>query len=157
MAKRKTKQKWDIGDLFTIPLLDGSFCVGEVIGYEPEALNSAICAVYAYRINNIPDKAPALSESELVSVQFVTRDALDSGLWEIFSHTSAKFPLDKYIDLEERRNKGFIGTTSCASRGIRQLMNAYYKLLPWDHFFDPHYFDKLLVSPDKKPKDVIYK
>ncbi|EOF4387086.1 Imm26 family immunity protein [Salmonella enterica subsp. enterica] len=156
-VKRRKKQKWDIGDLFTILLSDGSFCVGEVVGYEPKALNSAICAIYDYHISDVPDKAPILSEDELVSVQFVTRDSLDYGMWKIFAHASDEFPLGKYIDLEDRRNKGFIGTSSYGSGSITQLMNAYYKLLPWDHFFDPQYFDKILVSPDKKPRDVIYK
>jgi hypothetical protein len=155
--KKKREQKWDIGYLFTIPLLDGSFCIGEVVGYEPKALNSAICAFYAHRVNEVPKEKPILSENELVSVQFVTRDSLDHGLWNIFFYSSEKFPLDKYIDLEDRRSKGFVGTSSFGSGSIRQLMNAYYKLLPWNHYFNPNYFDELLISPDKKPKDILLK
>ncbi|MBC1807093.1 hypothetical protein HCJ40_08620 [Listeria sp. FSL L7-0993] len=54
MTKRK-KQVWGVGDLFAISLLDGSFCIGRVVGFEPDALNSAICAFYAHRVNGIPE------------------------------------------------------------------------------------------------------
>ena len=30
-------------------------------------------------------------------------------------------------------------------------------LAPWDDWHDPFYLDKLLLSPDKKPKNVILK
>lgn len=28
---------------------------------------------------------------------------------------------------------------------------------PWDDWHDPEYLDKLLISPDKKPENLIYK
>ena len=38
---RKKKQPWKIGDVFLVPLLDtGRFCIGQVIGQEPKAMNS---------------------------------------------------------------------------------------------------------------------
>ena len=81
VKKRRRKQTWDIGDLFTISLADGTYCIGRVVGFEPEALNSAICAFYAHRVDSIPNMELNLSEDELISVLFVTRDLLDSGDW----------------------------------------------------------------------------
>jgi hypothetical protein len=37
---RKKKQAWGIGDIFCIPLTDGTYSIGQVVGQEPEALNS---------------------------------------------------------------------------------------------------------------------
>lgn len=98
-----------------------------------------------------------LSEDELISVLFVTRDLLDSGDWQVFSHCSDEFQLNKYIDLYSLRNEEFIGVSSIGSGIIIKLMKAYYKLGIWDNFYDPNYLDSLLISPDKKPKDVILK
>jgi hypothetical protein len=37
------------------------------------------------------------------------------------------------------------------------FMSAYYRLLPWNIAHDPEYFDKLLISKSKKPKNVLLK
>lgn len=157
MAARKKKQKWNIGDLFTVPLKDHSFSIGRVVGFESEALNSAICAFYAYRVDAVPDNEIILSDDELISVLFVTRDLLDSGDWKIFSSSPNFFDLDKYIHLNYLRENGFIGVKSIGSGLVIELMEAYYKLSPWNDYFDPNYLDSLLLSPDKKPKDIILK
>ncbi|AFI92512.1 hypothetical protein F6Q07_10300 [Pectobacterium parmentieri] len=155
MAARK--KKWNIGDLFTVPLQDHSFSIGRVVGFEPKALNSAICAFYAHHVDAVPDNEIILSDNELISVLFVTRDLLDSGDWKVFSASSNVFHLDKYIDLSSLRSNGFIGVKSIGSGLIIELMNAYYKLSPWNDYFNPNYLDSLILSPDKKPKDVILK
>lgn len=159
VKKRRRKQTWDIGDLFTIPLSDGTFCIGKVVGFEPKALNSAVCAFYAHRVNNIPNSNVELelNDEELISVLFATRDLLDSGDWRVFSHCTDKFFLDKYINLSALRNNGFIGVKSIGSGLIIDLMNAYYILAPWNDYFDPNYLDSLLISPDKKPRNVMLK
>ncbi|MBF2517575.1 Imm26 family immunity protein [Listeria marthii] len=156
MTKRK-KQVWGVGDLFTISLLDGSFCIGRVVGFEPDALNSAICAFYAHRVNEIPEVEPILYENELISLLFVNRDLLDSGDWKVFSMASTEFPINKYIKLDELRRDGFINVTSRGSGIIVSLMNAYYSLVPWNSFHDPNYLDSLLISIDKKPNKVVLK
>jgi len=43
------------------------------------------------------------------------------------------------------------------SANIAEFLNAYYGLVPWDDWADPNYLDKLLISPDKKPKNIIFK
>ena len=37
------------------------------------------------------------------------------------------------------------------------FIKAYFSLAPWDDWHDPEYLDKLLISPDKKPENLIYK
>ncbi|EOF4387085.1 Imm26 family immunity protein [Salmonella enterica subsp. enterica] len=157
MAKRKKKQLWEVGDLFTVPLADGTFCIGKVIDYEPKALNSVICAFYSHRVNKIPDTELKLNDNELISVKFVTRDLLDSGDWKVFSKYSDIFDVEKYLNVKELKGNGFIGAKIIGSGLIIELMNAYYMLSPWNDFFDPNYLDSLLISPDKKPKNVMLK
>ena len=40
---------------------------------------------------------------------------------------------------------------------MADFLSAYHKLLPWNHYHDPEYFDKLLISPDRKPLEVLLK
>ena len=73
----KKKQVWGIGDYFAVPLSDKTFSVGQVVGREPEALNSATCTFFARRLESLPtDLNTALEEHEVVSVLFVTKDLL---------------------------------------------------------------------------------
>ena len=37
------------------------------------------------------------------------------------------------------------------------FMNAFYALHPWDDWYDPEFYDKMLVDKLKKPKHLIYK
>lgn len=157
VKKKRHKQTWDIDDLFTSPLADGTYCIGRVVGFEPDALNSAVCAFYAHRVDSIPNMELNLNEGELISVLFVTRDLLDSGDWQVFTHCTDEFQLNKYIDLYSLRNNGFIGVKSIDSGIIIDLMNAYYILTPWNIYYDPNYFESLLLSPDKKPRNVMLK
>ncbi len=36
-------------------------------------------------------------------------------------------------------------------------LEAYHGLRPWDYYFDPLYFEKLLLDPSKKPAGLVYK
>jgi hypothetical protein len=90
--------------LFTLPLNDGTYGLGQVITYEPQALfsntrkteppasvaganggspgrsfalNSVVCAFFTNRVSE--GDVLLLDQSRLLAVQFVTRDLLDSG------------------------------------------------------------------------------
>ena len=155
MARKK--QAWQEGDYFSIPLADGTFVMAQVLKYEPQALNSVICAIFIEMIEKQPSGAPrSIDENKLISVLFVTRDLLDSGVWFVFGRGPTIDP-QKYIGLEDLRRKGFVGTEIIGSGNVIKLMNAFYGLIPWNSFYDPHYLDKLLVSPDRKPRTVLLK
>jgi hypothetical protein len=38
-----------------------------------------------------------------------------------------------------------------------EFAEAFRGLIPWDDWADPNYLDKLLISPDLKPKKLRYK
>ena len=154
-AKGGKKQTWDVGDCFTLTLCDGSFSVGQVIGYEPEAMNSAICAFYAQRFpNRNVAHCNGLTDDLLVAVLFVTRDLIDSGDWAVGGHEA---PIDayRYFDLIDLKANGFVGLKIIGSGIVIDLMNAYFGLQPWDDFHNRSYLDGLLVSPDRRPANVV--
>jgi hypothetical protein len=155
---RVRKQPWKAGDYFSIPLEDKSFGIGQVISREAGAMmKPPICAIFRRRSNFEPPIVPPdLSDDDVVAVLFVTPDLLDGGVWRVFSEGE---PLDArtyFPDIEARRKRdgGFIGVDIVGSGIVRELLNAYFALSPWDNFYEPDFLDKLLVSPDRKPASV---
>jgi hypothetical protein len=152
----KREQTWKIGDFFSIKLLDGSFSLGQIIGIEPQALNSVICAFYSIRFLSPTEFNGTVADADLVAVLFVTRDLLDTGHWKIL--VSGAFPnASKYLPLSTLRNNGFVGAKIVGSGIVVKLMSAYFGLSPWDAFYRPDFLDSLLVSPDRKPSSVVLK
>jgi len=152
----KKKREWGPGDIFVVPLEDGSYGLGQVISYEEAAMGSAVCAFFSDRRRDIPSHIESPSEEVLIAVLFVTRDLLDSNRWRVISN-GPLLPWGKYLDLKELRRRGFIGVTIVGSFNVTTLMNAYHKLVPWNDFYDPNYLDGLLVSSDRKPANVLLK
>lgn len=154
MAKRK-KQKWGIGDVFLVPLSDKTYTVGQVIGIEKEALNSAICG---FSLVKVEDKQTAFtfSSDDFISVLFVTTDLLDSGDWPIVSNLE---PVNvyNYFDIDRLRAEGFIGVKVTGSGIVIKFMDACFGYYPWNGFYQSNYLDQFLLSPDKKPLSIVLK
>jgi hypothetical protein len=148
---------WKAGDNFLVPLEDGTFGQGQVLGYELHALDSAVCAFSSRRFETSPDSLVPITEPNLIAVLFVTRDLLDRGYWKILSNGPIVVQGQRFLDLEGLRRKGFVGAKCYGSRIVADFLSAYHRLLPWNAYFDPNYLDELLVSPDRKPADVLLK
>lgn len=96
------------GGFFYIQLSDGTFTIGQVVGKEVDALNSAICALFSLRFKSVPkDFDKFLTDDDLIAVLFVTRDLLDSGTWQIFS-SKDPFPTTAYLNVNELRVSGIL-------------------------------------------------
>jgi hypothetical protein len=96
-----------------------------------------------------------LEERNLIAVQFVTPDLLKNGRWAIVDNREVTIDLERHIALDKLQQRGFVGAIIEGSGIIEHFLNAYCGLRPWDDFKDPNYFDKLLVSPSKRPAHVI--
>lgn len=57
MTEKKKRQRPRAGDVFAVPLDDGSHAVGQMLGHEPEALNSFGCAFYDLRSAGAPTRS----------------------------------------------------------------------------------------------------
>lgn len=154
---RSSRHSWEPGDFFALPLADGSSSIGQVVAYEPEALNSALCAFFSRRAVKLPTciSVPPTSD-ELVAILFVTRDLLDAGTWHILGR-GEPLPAAPYIDLDTLRTRRFVGAKVVGSGIAMKLMDAYFGLYPWNGFAQPDYLDKLLISIDRRPRNVLLK
>ena len=96
---------------------------------------------------------------EVVSIQFVTTVALDFhdlDYWPIVGHASV-LDFEPVVDLDGRRARGFIGTNILDAGILMNVLDVCFALATWDFHADPEYFDKILLSPDRKPKKLIHK
>lgn len=153
-----TKQQWKKGDIFTIKLKDNTFVFGQIIAYEPQALNSVICAFYDIRNMNLENISKLdLKKNKIFSILFVTRDLLDSGKWKVITTKNISMPFLWYFKLFKLKKNKMVGTKIIGSGIIEYFINAFYGLDYWNNYKDLYYLDSLLISKNKKPKDVLYK
>ena len=151
------RQKWKVGDLFKIPLADGSASLGHIVAQEREMLNSVTCAFYDAKVpETCPPQAPPLpSDEALIACLFTTHDLLGNGSWTVIGHSSPRVSR-KHLPYEDCRRGGWVGAKMRGSGIVRQFLDAYYRLAPWDDWADPKYLDAFLIDPSKRPKDLIY-
>jgi len=155
--KRGKRQSWSPGDCFIVPLADGSGLLGQVLQAEPGAMNSVSCAFYDQSVDGsaLPGVVSPNPES-LISVLFVTRELIDSGRWRIIGSCPICVPRSLY-PYESLRVKSFVGAKIIGGGIVEKFANAIRGLRAWDDWHNPHYLDGLLISPQKKPANLVYK
>lgn len=154
---RRKRQKWQIGDYFLLTLDNGGFSIGQLIDEFPQALNSIICVFFDVKVKNeeeAQNKIKTLSNKNVISALVITRDSLDWGNWKIIYNCSPLL-VEDFFDKEKL--EAIVGVRIIGSGIVDDFLNAFYGLSPWNLYCEPDYFDKLLISPNKKPKNLIYK
>ena len=151
----RRRQTWKIGDVFLVALKDDSHAVGQIVAQERAILNSVSCAFFATRAeeNDFASMDPMPLE-KLIAVLLVTRDLLDNGVWQVVAQRPVTLPRE-LLPYERLREAGFIGAKVRGSGIVNEFLNAFFGLSPWDDWHDPAYLDEFLISPDKKPDNLI--
>jgi hypothetical protein len=149
-------QSWRVGDVFLVPLIDGKWAVGQVVGREAIALNSASCAFFDAVVRRSNDDLPQdlFSMDNVYSVIFVTRELLDNGKWTIVGNRPVIVERAQ-LPFEQLRSVGFVGAKIVGGGIVNKFVNAFHGLHPWDSLHDPQYFDKLLVPWRSRPEHVV--
>jgi hypothetical protein len=152
MIPKKKRQRHKEGDVFLVPLSDGSYGLGQVLSYEPEALNSVGCAFYDIRIVDGPslDIPAPLPQHRVVSVLLTTKDLLNRAVWPVVTDRAIPTP-DSSRPYEKYRARKMVGATVVGSAIVMGFLNAYHGLEPWNVMFEEDYFDKLLAPGVKRP------
>jgi Protein of unknown function (DUF2750) len=118
-------------------------------------LNSAVCAFYDIRVKpGAGVSADELSADKLISIQFTTPDLLNSGIWALVAQFVPTH-LERMTWLPALEKVDFVGATVRGSGIMMEFLSAFYGLSAWDDYADPAYFDKLLLTQDKKPSRLI--
>src|SRR5690349_13345550 len=118
MAKRP-KQTWEVGDVFLVETKDKMKVLGQIVGREPEVLNSVSCAFFDLRAKNEGELAglSELTVNRVFSILFVTRDLLDNGTWRIIGKSPIGITQDQ-LPYENLRKNGYVGAKVTGSGNV---------------------------------------
>lgn len=148
----KRRLKWFPGDLFAVPLSDGSFGFAQAVAaVESWAVDFALLSVRSPQAE--PLAAPPLRE-DAIAVQATWRTAITGGHWKFVGST------ELVISLEACPNQRLISARE--SRGLKHsdwglledFLSAYHGLFPWNLYsaFD---FDSYLLHGVERPAAAI--
>lgn len=153
----RTKQKWRVGDVFAIQQNDGLWTLGQALDLMMP--NIVSCAFYDIRVGS-PEpigNLALLPGEKLVAVRSVSREQLDYHVWRVVGHLEPQLPRKMWPN-EKYRKRDWVGAEMSDAALAEDFLNAYYGLRPWDEMYDPNYYEKtFLISPEKKPRNLIYK
>jgi hypothetical protein len=140
--KKPSKQKWRIGDILSVPLINKNFAFGQIIGMHSK--NSPILALL-----DIVKAEDVISKEETKNLKFIS--AFNSDGEEINSFTyKILFNCEVLVDPQRVKNKNSIGGATLSS-----IANAYYGLEPWNVMANENYFADFLLPEIPRPKNVI--
>lgn len=149
------KQTWKSGDLFLIRNTDGRFTPGQVIAHEKRTLHSASCAFFDQRVGSIEEgQTLTLELARCFSALLVTPDGLDEAVWPVVGNRPILLP-KKLWPFEELLSKKKMGARVHGSGVVNDFLDAFYGLRPWDNWYKTDFLDEMLLSPEKKPKNLI--
>lgn len=154
MAPRRS-QSFSSGDVFRIQLLDGSCALGQIIEVTKQAMNSVLCGFYDVRAAETEIDRTEIFRRNLISVQFVTPESLKRSSWPVVRHEAVPFDPNEFIPFDELAEKGFVGARIVGSGIMKEFMNAYFGLKPWDDWHDPTFLDSLLAPGAKRPSAIV--
>lgn len=116
-----------VGDIFSVPLDDGSTTIGQVLETRPIVMNSMTCVFYDAKSDD-PESAAAQAPNgyRAISCQFVTRDQFNKGKWrrirnEEPSHPKKDFP---HRDTEE---SSWVGAKVIESGDHQQVPKCFLR------------------------------
>ena len=82
-------KKFESGDIFGVPLPDGSLALGQFLSRERQALNSVGCALFSA---TCPTTGPVPGELTPISALLLTPDLLNKGIWPLLTKREAIVP-----------------------------------------------------------------
>ena len=160
MKKRNKKIPWAIGDIFTIKLNNGKYAIGHVLSQR--MVNTIRIALYDEVIDSLEnaDINNLCKEADLLSLIEVTKEQIDFGAWKLIGNRPTDIPVNRHANEQYRNDDPYldgVGANIKDAAIAEDFMNAFYGMHPWDDWYDPEFYDKMLVDKRKKPLHLIYK
>ena len=163
----RKQQLWQAGDCFLVPLVDGSYGIGQVIAFEhvqpptrkdPSWVNTDYisCICFDAKVQSCAAALKLitkLTKKNIIGATLDDRcrlDWIEPGYWEVFYHTKPLWTNLKF----ENFNRHLAG--------VEKFLNAFYALTFWDSDYGRYRGDWenkiecVLISEDKKPKNLKY-
>jgi hypothetical protein len=156
MKPRRKKTQWQLGDVFAIELNNKKYAIGHVL--DQRMPNTIRIALYDEVLDNLENANLKMlcQDADLISLIEVTKEQIDFGVWKIIGNKTNKIPISRYPN-EQFRNLKWVGSEVLDAAIAEDFINAFYAMHPWDDWYDPEFYDKMLIDKSKKPRHLIYK
>lgn len=160
MKSKRKKVPWVIGDIFAITLNTGKYAIGHILSQRLP--NTIRIALYdeILEMTEGNDINILCRETDLISLIEVTKEQIDFGVWKVIGNKPTDIPISRHANEQYRSPdpyKDGVGSEVLDAAVAEDFMNAFYGLHPWDDWYDPQFYDKMLVDKSKKPAHLIYK
>jgi len=138
--ERPRPKKWKVGDVFCIPLRDGSFAYGQVLAQD---YRTPTCSLFELRTEQMQRDWQVVPKSRIITILHLGPELLDKGIWVVLGNQ----PVSADPDSGPGGRQGQIGCRSFGANKLVQLAEAYHGLIPWNSFYKQDYLDELLMEP----------
>ena len=145
------RQVAKVGDVFWVPIGADAYVLGQIVEIEKAVLNSICCALFDQK--SIEPEMENFDLSSPFSVQFVTKDLFNAGVWERVCNSKVIIP-DLLLPYREAKKNDWIGVKVIGSGIIIKFLSAYYGLRDWAEMHDPQYYQHLLLPGASRPESV---
>lgn len=143
-------RRFGAGDVFGVPLPDGTLGIGQILARERDAMNSVGCALFRERGSMADPWRP----SPPIATLLVAPDALTRGRWPVLARHDVSVPPEARPCERFRANR-WVGARITGSGIVDKLLAAWHGLHPWDAWNAPAYLDGLLLSGVDRPAGII--
>jgi hypothetical protein len=145
------------GHVFLVPTCAGDFVPGQVVALEKRGMLCISCGLFDQRVSGTDEaKHLPLDETKCFSTLLATPSSFNDG-WSTIRNERLVIPKRLFPFENELSKKRGIGSKIYDPGIIEDFVDAFYGLKPWNMYFKADYFDKMLLSPDKKPAFLVYK
>lgn len=142
--------------IFYIKMAENDYGVGQLLQRNSKSVICLSIALFEQRSSNISDlKAFDFSMKDCFSTVLVTSDLFDYE-WAIEGDDRKASVPKKLYPFRKELSKDAVGVKMINPKVLLSFLHAYHGLLPWDHYHDPLYFEKLLLSDAKRPNGLIF-
>lgn len=149
--KRPKPQKWKEGDVFSIPLSDGSLGYGQVLWQQVK--KSVTCALFGCRSKEfLPIEE--IIQSTIISVITTRSGELDNHKWKVIKNAPLK--IEKSMVPWEHSGDPGVGSKIYQESTLSSFLEAYFAIKPWNFLpAKDNFMDTLLLPGVSRPNNVV--
>ena len=140
--------KWKTGDVFGVPLSDGTFGVAQAIA--PVSSFAIDFAVLGVRYMTLPTAIPVMSSSHVVAVAATWRTVVTGGHWCKLGNDAPVLPPEMCPNQNILAQGTLVGVRHSDWELLQDFMSACHGLLPWN-LYPGHDFDTFLFPGVSRP------
>lgn len=149
----RKRVKWEFGDIFAVPLTDGSFGACQA-AYDvmPHVVD---CAFFSLRFHTLPVQAPAVTPEDVIALLAVWKNPLKNGSWPKIGHASPVLPASSFPNQLLIQKANGVGVKHSNEPLIEGFLSAWHALQPWNTLYEEDYYDKLLAPGVVRPANAV--